>query len=307
MARLAQVREGYSGDELERRLVGRRWREVRDLWVDAPLPLSEPGEIPDAELWELPGVEETTRLLWAEKGSGTSINDVPGLPQLLYRLSVFGLHRAARVVSGAELHVAAGLPTWSVSSAYQGAFFSALGVLGLLGIGLFESLNRQVVVDVFQNASASRGASPPLFIRVGVPKADHLLVWGLFLRTIRSLTVPEETVPRRTKNLLGALKAKEFARPRNQLHYRSNHWPLGDLQQALVVKEFGVLPWSALIDSAELDPDREDFALFVAFAILRLGAGLLEDLGRTSEIAAREWGSFRSCLARELHPLQFSA
>jgi HEPN domain len=90
--------------------------------------------------------------LVTEPANRTGILQTFGFPvgealHLLFREGVYWLHKALHVLGAAEIDADGGMPTWSLSSAYQSAFFSARSSMAFLGVAIAERAKTSYVVE----------------------------------------------------------------------------------------------------------------------------------------------------------------
>ncbi len=182
----------------------RRWPSIRTSWPQFVGGAMQPsGRAPDVTLSGL--LEEGGVLMSVpEKGALTSTRHPRGeIPELVFREAVFWLHKALHVLGASEVHVEMGLPTWSLSAAYQSAYFAARSMLGFLGVSVAELKHVSVAADLCRDM---QGVRPLKMARIGAFDEnvefrslgvlfDHRQIWLLFRRILRttSCTIwPEE-------------------------------------------------------------------------------------------------------------------
>src|SRR5438045_8161508 len=114
-------------------LRGRRWTHLREYWLER-IKAFDSTRPPDPPIDEIPAIELLKNKFIVEgrggpRGSeGSVFESVPLLPQTMFNEGVFLLHKARHILGAAEMHANDGISTWSLSSAYQGAFFAGKSV-----------------------------------------------------------------------------------------------------------------------------------------------------------------------------------
>ena len=172
--------------------------------------------------------------------------EISGLRNGILAVALFVLHKAANVMGCAQVHVARGLCSWSLSSAYQAAFFGMKAILQLLGVVVIETGDQSYLVDVWAEPDKKKkknflGPKYPVLIQK-VQRVEHRHLWGCFQRMLRVCTAPADIWPVGCVQSLKDLDINGFARQRNKLHYTTLFWPFEDLHACNVIADFGRHP-----------------------------------------------------------------
>src|ERR1700681_2902178 len=130
------------------KLLARTWEEVRDAWLNHIPAIQVPGAAPQDGLCDLPTVQLAVQGVQGEDPKAVE-QEIPGLRSGVLAEALFLLHKAANVLGSAQVHVARGLCSWSLSSAYYAAFFGMKAVLQFLGVAAIETGNQTYLVDVW--------------------------------------------------------------------------------------------------------------------------------------------------------------
>lgn len=289
------------------RISSRDWHAVSSAWLRF-LPAIEPPGTPPED-----GVADHVALGAAVKATPTTGEhrwQGAGVRESLFREAVFLLHKARHVVGCGEILANGGRLSWSLSTAYQGAFFAMEGVLGLLGVSIVQVENRWVIVDVWpevrDGASKRERTTYELgsdIVLISAPNPDHYHRWAILQRVLRTLSNP----PILTEVIdgLDSPAYKDFARQRNTLHYRCK-WLLEDLFELLTIDGFGQP--STKEDLLEIvASQKDDFSLVLSMLLLNLGSRLLGDLAASAPMVDAELRLLQTPLANPArHPLYAS-
>lgn len=293
----------------------RFWSDIREGWVNnAPLTLDLSQRL-EHSISELPSVIALDEALKI---------DVPQVHQEISELrrnvlveAIFLAKKATSVLAASQHHVLHGYCSWSLSSAYQAAFFAAKSILYLLGIAFAERQNT-ILVDVWplpeklSTKARKRGESPRqliLAIKLKAQRLEHQPIWGFFLRAIRVSEVEASIWPANFVGLLRDLREDQFAVQRNALHYKNVYWPFpGDLEAIAHRDGFGDF-LAAELSADRFDPEAEDFSIMLALVTVNLALRLINDLGTQSPffktvsertdglLASDTYSLYRRCLA----------
>lgn len=273
-----------------KRLGHRNWREISDAWAPyiAQLSFDAPGQRPDAPLDQIAPLEETASRVPPD---GELREEVLGLRPALLHEGLFLLHKAANVFVASQLQVTGGLPTWSIASAYQSAFFSMEALLRLLGVVVVEIKNKTLVIDVWPEVEKNASKKQKALYRLGTDTQHvwhkalgHYERWAILKRVLRTLN--ESPIDFALIQALNELDDREFARQRNRLHY-SNTWMFDDLHAfASSVSFCKWAPAHSLV--SKLDPDGDDFTVVLAALVFSAASSLLAQLADTSPLIADE-------------------
>src|SRR5437870_5428089 len=120
---------GSSFEKKLGRVSSRDWHEVKGAWLSFLPTIDEPGRPPDHGLEELDDLWNVT-LQTAETGEHRA--NVSGAREALFRQGLFVLHKAVHVTGCAEMTANTGMPSWSLSIAYQAAYFAQQATLNFL-------------------------------------------------------------------------------------------------------------------------------------------------------------------------------
>lgn len=261
------------------RIDRRSWDEVRDGWLNYLPSISISGQPPDFNISELPYIQQVVRKV---PETGEYHEELPGLREAILHEGLFLLHKATNTSGATEIQIDNGILTWSLSSGYHSAFFSAKAIMSLLGISYIELNGRTVMIDVWprpENISKSKLRKGvvqqciPKFVRM--PNLQHFQIWTLFQRALRTLNIG--IWERQLINFLIQINPKYFARQRNTIHYSNNSWFHSDLHKPIISKDFGVTD-TLLSDIVFIEPDSDDFSIILAFILLNFGILLVKDI-----------------------------
>lgn len=291
----------------------RRWEHMRSKWASHIPYLDTPGCIPPNTVADVSGLDAIAQKLAADANAEitkcrashytvsptfTPIDEqLTGMYEAVFRESLFLLHKARHVVGAAEFHAQAGLRTWSLADAYQGAFFAAKAALGFVGISFAEHNNKAIAIDLFPNPVTSADQySYCAFYYLG-NRLEHRPVWEIFQRLLAISTV--EVWPKNITNKLKSIESNNFAKQRNNIHYKNNGWILNDLHEFDHSKGFG----NSSVWTEGLDFGRDDISLAVALCVLKLGMLLVQDIELFSKKLTPEMELFAACVEKGRHPM----
>jgi hypothetical protein len=299
------------------RLRRRRWEHIRTKWLNHIPYFDTAGERPSGTVAQVFGFDEiATRLAALAKAEYAKANtsrqqtgilpplplttfeeELAGIREAVFGESLFLLHKSRHVLGTTELQARQGFRTWALANAYQGAFFAAKGTLGLLGVSLPEHNSKAVAVDLFPNPVVSGdNYSFATFHYLGM-RLEHRPIWEMFQRLIAVSAV--DFWPKHIVNKLKSIESKNFAKQRNDIHYRNCGWLLDDLHDVSLKEGFGSL--SAWADG--LDFDNEDVSMALAFSVLKLGLLLVQDLEKSSAKLSPEIKLLSACVDNGRHPM----
>jgi hypothetical protein len=238
--------------------------------------------------------------------TGEYREQVAGVREALLREGVFLLHKAAHVVGCGQLTANIGMPSWSLSTAYQGAYFAKQGILALLGITIAEVENRLTLIDVWPEIRDGASTRERKAYQLGTeiqfvrwPRIDHYHRWAILQRALRVLQQSPFSDPMRAA--LDRPGYRDFARQRNTLHY-SNTWLFDDLVAFLVLPGFG-RPANRDALVAVLTEHGDDFSMVLAQVLLAFAARLLHELAARAPALQPEYALLNDCLSSpERHP-----
>ena len=128
------------------RTIGRRCGS-RGL-ITAPS-LALPGSPPQMLLSEMAALGQCLGIDVLPKSQVRELFEpIPGLREAVLHDAIYLLHKAAHVLGSALVHVSSGMCTWSLSSAYQAAYFAMNSVMRFLGVAVVEYESRHFLIDV---------------------------------------------------------------------------------------------------------------------------------------------------------------
>lgn len=275
-----------------KRLSGRNWPDVASAWMQQVPQLvfdDGPGQRPDEDLCDFHALGEVTSTI---KPDGELRYELAGFRSAVLHEGIFLTHKAANVLVASHNQVVKGLPTWSVSTAYQSAFFSMEAMLRILGVAIIRANNKNIVVDVWPEVEKGSSNKTKRLYKLGMETqwvcyahVDHFHRWAILKKVLR--TLDNSPISNELINTLVSLDDKDFARQRNNLHY-SNTWLFPDLHaycSAISYCKFS--QEKALIEY--LDPIDQNFTVVLASFLLSANAALLAFLGQTSSLIKEEW------------------
>lgn len=287
----------------------RRWPSIRTSWPQFVGGAMQPsGRAPDVTLSGL--LEEGGVLMSVpEKGALTSTRHPRGeIPELVFREAVFWLHKALHVLGASEVHVEMGLPTWSLSAAYQSAYFAARSMLGFLGVSVAELKHVSVAADLCRDM---QGVRPLKMARIGAFDEnvefrslgvlfDHRQIWLLFRRYC---VQPAALFGQRSgQHFFGMLNISDITRQRHGLHYQLQYWVLDDLHNFVYSEPFqNVDPTGT---GRELfDREKPNFSLAAGAVLTRMALALFKDVRTLTNRLAGEREMVAAAFSTERHPL----
>lgn len=274
-----------------KRLSERDWEDVKTAWL---LPLSKlafpkAGHPPDAVLADFYGLDQIAVSIPKD---AEYRGNVDGLRAAVLHEGVFLLHKAANVLVGSHAQVVGGLPTWSVATAYQSAFFSMEAIFRLLGLAIVEVNNKTFMLDVWPEVERSASKKAKALYRLGDEmqfvchnRIDHYHRWALLKRALRMLK--NSPIRGEIINAIDAIDERDFAKQRNMLHY-SNGWIFEDLHSFYSPLSYCRFSGSPPLVQ-RLDSEHPDFSVVLATVLLSSAASLLSSLGQSAPIMKIEW------------------
>lgn len=272
-----------SHERKAKRILSRSWQELSEIWIGHVPHVSLPGDPPRDPLSAL---QELDRHLTTIPSSQVEevFDDIPGLRSGLLHESIYSLHKAAHVLGSSLVHIAYGMCTWSLSSAYHSAFFAMKSVMGMLGVVAMQSHNgRHFLVDVWGSPQKRRkGQSGPTIILANTDRTEQRHMWAYFQRTLEVTEDSELFCDPQIEHALLQCEFTDFARQRNALHYTTNAWPLNDLHSCVTRYKFGVR------QSPYLDFQRIDFSILLAYGMVSMGRAMLSQLAQSSRVLDAE-------------------
>lgn len=225
---------------------------------------------------------------------------IPSIREVLFGEGLRLAEKAFHVLGCSESDAHKGNRSWSLCSAYQAGLFASKALLALCGIGFVEINGRTLVVDIFPDPVKEAEDYKEATFSYVSHRFDHRAVWQLFQRVL-AVTV-DAPWPKEAVDKLKEIEDKHFAKHRNDIQYRNTHWPFEDLFAFLTDGDFGqIAHWNA--GSDDLDFDRPDISIVVAFYILKMNLALLNELGIASAKLRPHVDRFFQCSIPERHPM----
>lgn len=273
-----------------KRLSHRNWKELATLWLPhiAQLTITYPGQPPEVSLSQFHGLKGIADALPKD---GEYRADLHGLRSAQLHEAIYVLHKAANVLVASHQQVRGGLPTWSIATAYQSAFFSMEALLMLLGISIVEVNNKTIVIDIWPEVDSKASKKEKALYKLGSEiqyiahsRIEHYHRWAILKRVLRTLS--DSPLSNDFINAICEIDDKKFAKQRNRLHY-SNTWIFDDLHSSFSSISYCrfQLPFSL---AERLDPDHIDFTVVLATTLFSSAASLLASLSTISPLIASE-------------------
>lgn len=296
-------------NDLEQAVLSRRWDAIRNSWVEIIPPIGTAGVAPNPTLSDFLSSSDLFAEGEPRKGELTQITYPRGeVPELIFREALYWMHKAVHVLGASESSINSGLPTWSLSSAYQSGFFAARAVMGFLGIAVGEIERVSVVVDLARDL---RGIRPGRVQELGGFENnmrlaslgvlfDHRQIWLLFQRILR-MTSRTPWLDSWSSFFVN-LDIGEFTRQRHGLHYELAYWVMQDMHSFVFAEEFrDVQPSGSGRDLFSLEED--NFTLVLGFTLTRMALDLFHNLARSTNRLIAERDLLDKVVITERHPL----
>lgn len=285
----------------------RRWSELSGQWINFLPSIEPPGAKPEEVLSDY--IESSNIIDGINDKTPTILIPAPGLRQYVFREGIFLFHKASHVISSAEKGIKRGQHTWSLSEAYHGALFCAKSIIYLLGVALPEYKNQTYLIDIWpkEELSAKKGKidigppenSPVQISKLQIRRIEHRHVWQLLQRLLRVSKV--DFWPRECLTAFKKLEFKEFAKQRNDIHYKNHYWIFDDLYQAVLDDNFAV--YENDISNALIFEERSSFSMALALTVLRFAYLLFENITQNTRKLDSEKSLIQSQITQEHHPL----
>jgi len=272
-------------DRKAQKLPRRDWAELASEWLAYVPDIAEPGQEP---VFSVSSLQSLRNELVQVQGDHPydQIEEIPGLRKAVLHQTVHLYHKAVNAISGAQVHIREGLTSWSLSSAYQSAFFAAKAILGLFGVVFVEAPEVGVfLVDVW--AMKKRKPRPIVTgtlhtVRLlRTSRIEHRQVWAFFQKMARKTRVPAGAISRANLSAILELDIAAFAKQRNALHY-SKSWPFSDLHNFVVIPDFGRFGNDIHDGSALAEPTDGAFSVALGFVLVRAGYQMLRQIGESA-------------------------
>lgn len=293
-----------------KRICHRDWTEILDAWLAhlGPLSISPPGSPPDEGLVDNFALGSVFKKVVPPQIE-LRTPAIPGLNATMLHEGIYLVHKAANVLVAAQNQIAQGLPTWSIPTAYQSAFFSMEAMLQILGVAITEIDNKSMIVDIWPSVDAKASRQLKNSYQIGseihllpVSRIDHHHRWAVLKRVLRMLS--NSPISGKIINTIDAVDDKQFARPRNRLHYRTT-WIFTDLHSFCSdVAYCRFTSAQSLLD--HLDQEDNDFTVTLAYLLLAGNIALLSSLGNVSPLIASEVRLLNDACCTERMPFRNS-
>jgi hypothetical protein len=226
--------------------------------------------------------------------------EVPGIAEPFFREALRLAHKGFHVLGCAEKGADGGMRSWSLCTAYQGGFFASKAILALCGIGTIEVNGKTLLFDIFPGPVSQSSEYADINFNYISYRLDHKDIWQALQRVL-GVTVCD-LWPNAAVDKLKAVEEKLFARQRNHIHYRSLYWPFPDLYDFLTAGPFGTIgAWDN--SSEDLDFERGDISLVLAFYLVKMALTLVKDIGTISKKLNTEITLFQKSATAQRHPL----
>lgn len=268
-----------------KKIFPRSWDELKERWLDYIPDFGESGCAPEQEI-----TDSITFLSEVEKIKNNQphsvSDDMPEVRSATIHQGIFLLHKAANVIAASQIHIREGIKSWSLSSAYQAAFFSMKAVLHFLGAIVIQVPERgYFLIDLWSEEVAKKSRIRTRSYRVikiiKAKRFEHQQMWALFQRMLRVTKFAEKIITAENIASMQSLKITDFARQRNRLHYKTT-WIFEDIHSYIFDQDFGVFNNDLSDGSALEDPNRDDFSLALGFILVRMGCQMLLDIAELS-------------------------
>jgi len=297
-------------EKLEGAISVRRWDATQTAWINFGIPfIDPPGSAPELTLTGFLGENEFFADIALDAIANTPILvSRGGVPEMIFREEVYWLHKSIHVLGASEAHINLGLPTWSLSAAYQSGFFAARSILAFLGIAVGEVRGVSVVVDLCRNL---HGMSPRKVAELGAFEEEislrspgylfgHAHIWRLFQRLLRVVTrVPW---PNGWTTFFHQLEIADLTKQRHSLHYQLGFWVMNDMHVNIYSESFRDV--GATGEARELfDSKGENFSLAAAFKLFRMALSLFQSFAAVTNRLASEQALLRGVCNSDRHPL----
>lgn len=283
----------------------RKWSLLRGGWCDFD-PVVGPGQPP---LPTLSGYLQSSGVMPGELKNRFTDTESPreSIPGITLSEAFYWLHKAIHVLGAAESNIQAGCPTWSLSSAYQAAYFAARSILGLLGVSTGELGRITVATDICRNI---QGTKPQRLQELGpfLPDAhfrspgfffQQSHIWQLFQRVLRVSDI--QAVPSDWTNFIIGLDSGDLTRQRHSLHYQVDYWVLDDMSTFQYPDDFMALPIRGT-GSNLYDHTKPEFNLCVATLLIQFGLRLSRELAEVSQSFNLQHCQFGALALAARHP-----
>ncbi len=291
---------------VKNRIPGRDWQEISSKWSGYIPRLDQPKSPPNPPLARFYDLNQTLD----NPPSDAFSREITGLRQLLFQEGLFLFHKATNVISAAEIHARHGMLTWSLSNAYQGAFFGAKAIIRFLGVATIAHSNKYWIIDIYpelakltskEKAQGLR-PDPNTSFTLAHARIEHRHIWQLFQRLMRVSKFQDPIMNRLQGALSKYFDERTFAEQRNALHYGNNTWFFDDMYQLLQDVAFGTE--SVLqIERIPFENLESDFSMLLACVVLYFGIYLLRSLSEGTNKLNDDLALIMESLTSEWHPI----
>lgn len=274
-----------------KRLSQRDWPQVSEglLQYVAELSFTTPGQQPAFSLSELPSL--TAAIQTMPRDGELRVERIPGLGAAMLHEGVFLLHKCANVLVASHDQAAVGLPTWSLPTGYQAAYFSADAILKLLGVAVIEVNSIPCTVDIWPEPPADLSRKQRDKYQPGSEiqlirhdRLQHHHRWAVLKRVLR--TTSGHPMDLELCEAIKSIGERDFARQRNELHYGTS-WKFSDLHA--YCSPIGFLrPQDKVALVSYLQPDRDEFSIALANVLFSFGVALLTAIAGNSPVIEDE-------------------
>lgn len=259
--------------------IGKRsWEELLIRWVEFIPDIDPPGSQPDVSLSTLMQTNYApfTKEVF-EKESGAHYLETKGVRKIVLREGIFLLHKACHLLRNAELDISHGVITWSLSEAYQSAYYGAQAILSFLGVAYTDINGKSMLIDLWpaqirlagQKPKPNRQQELSQFVKTVFIEQRHL--WNLFQRI---LFISEVSVwPEKILSVFRNLDTKKYPKQRNIIHYSKHRWLNEDLYKSVKDQAFGKSN-----DSLNKYSEVSDYSFAIGAGILFMGIKLISSL-----------------------------
>jgi hypothetical protein len=288
--------------QLNRMFPTRDWADISGNWLNNIPTVTPPGSRPPSVIEEFIGFDQVARNL--DSHNREQRLEIPAFRELVFHEALYLLHKASHVIGCSETDADTGAHTWSLSQAYQGAYFAAKSICQLLGGFLQEYKRHGIVVDIWPGISSANASRAGLltdntislwYYKFG---SGHLQMWQLFqhlLRTTKVTRWPTEYIA-----VMASLEPSDFAKQRNVIHYDGGRWIFDDLFEFTPNTSYGLIS-NKFVNGFVYD-ERSDFTFILAQAIFRMGLMLLDDLKAMTHKLEPEVAVFNKRINSSFHP-----
>lgn len=227
---------------------------------------------------------------------------VPGVREAVFSEALFLTHKAAHVLGAAEMSFTVGARTWSLADAYQSSLFAGKAIMSLCGVALLQVDGTTLLLDILPHGSKTNLKDQSAAYSAVAERIDHKGVWTVLQRVLRQTRCslwPADAIKK-----LSLTDVQDFARQRNRIHYNNSAWILDDLNQFLTAGAFGTISnWG--VGTGDIDFDRDDSSVVVAYYLLRTVLLLLTDLETQTGKITPELNVLRNSIAVTRHPFYY--